>query len=131
MDTDRHHHIFIISSKCDFRFLFRIDIKVVLNLLHRSNVLLKINGGMNFYLNRVRRCNALPYYLIKRNKMKRKTTLLLTVSLAIAATVFSQTNRFSGGIVAGANYSYLKTSDESTGITYNWKSKFGAGSGAY
>ncbi len=63
--------------------------------------------------------------------MKRKTILLLTIFLAIAATVFSQTNRISGGIVAGANYSYLKTNDEITGINYDWKWKFGPAGGLY
>ena len=63
--------------------------------------------------------------------MKRKTILSLIVFLAITATVFSQTNRISGGIVAGGNYSYLKTSDEITGITYDWKWKFGPAGGVY
>jgi len=66
--------------------------------------------------------------------MKRKTTLLLAVSIAIAATAFSQTtqpNRISGGIVAGANYSYLNTNDEITGINYDWKWKFGPAAGIY
>jgi len=75
----------------------------------------------------------MPYPIIntKHNKMKRKTILSLIVFLAITATVFSQTNRISGGIVAGANYSYLKTSDEITGITYDWKWKFGPAGGVY
>src|SRR5678809_822501 len=66
--------------------------------------------------------------------MKRKTILLLAVSIAIAATAFSQTtqlNRISGGIVAGANYSYLNTNDEITGISYDWKWKFGPAGGIY
>jgi outer membrane protein OmpA-like peptidoglycan-associated protein len=76
---------------------------------------------------------AKPYPIInaKQNKMKRKKILLLTVFLAIAATVFSQTNRVSGGIVAGANYSYINTSDEITGINYDWKWKFGPAGGIY
>jgi hypothetical protein len=44
--------------------------------------------------------------------MKKKTILLLTIFIAISATVFSQTNRISGEIVTDANYSYLNTSDE-------------------
>ena len=72
-----------------------------------------------------------PIINTKHNKMKRKTILSLIVFLAITATVFSQTNRISGGIVAGANYSYLKTSDEITGITYDWKWKFGPAGGVY
>jgi outer membrane protein OmpA-like peptidoglycan-associated protein len=77
--------------------------------------------------------NATPYPIInaKQNKMKRKKILLLTVFLAIAAAVFSQTNRVSGGIVAGANYSYINTSDEITGINYDWKWKFGPAGGIY
>jgi len=63
--------------------------------------------------------------------MKKKTILLLNIFVAIAATVFSQTNRISGGIVAGANYSYLNTSDEITGINYDWKWKFGPAGGIY
>jgi outer membrane protein OmpA-like peptidoglycan-associated protein len=63
--------------------------------------------------------------------MKRKTMLLLNIFVAIAATVFSQSNRISGGIVAGANYSYLNTSDEITGINYDWKWKFGPAGGVY
>ena len=63
--------------------------------------------------------------------MKKKTTLLLTIFIAITATVFSQTNRISGGIVAGANYSYLNTNDEITGINYDWKWKFGPAGGVY
>jgi hypothetical protein len=39
--------------------------------------------------------------------MKRKTLLLLTISVIAAATVLAQ-NQPSGGLVAGANYSYLK-----------------------
>jgi len=63
--------------------------------------------------------------------MKRKKLLLLSFSVAIAATVIAQTNRISGGIVAGANYSYLNTSDEISGITYDWKWKFGPVGGLY
>ena len=63
--------------------------------------------------------------------MKRKTLLLLTISLIIMATVFAQTNRVSGGISAGANYSYLKSSDEMTGYTYDWKWKWGGVGGIY
>jgi outer membrane protein OmpA-like peptidoglycan-associated protein len=60
--------------------------------------------------------------------MKRKTLLLL-LSVTMIATVFAQ-NRVSGGISAGANYSYLNASDE-TGITYDWKWKFGPVAGIY
>jgi len=67
----------------------------------------------------------------KQITMKRKTILLLIAFVAIAATVFPQTNRISGGIVAGANYSYLNTSDEITGVTYDWKWKFGPAGGIY
>lgn len=63
--------------------------------------------------------------------MKRNTILLLNIFVVIAATGFSQTNRISGGIVAGANYSYLNTSDEITGINYDWKWKFGPAAGIY
>jgi len=63
--------------------------------------------------------------------MKRNTILLLNIFVGIAATGFSQTNRISGGIVAGANYSYLNTSDEITGINYDWKWKFGPAGGIY
>ena len=63
--------------------------------------------------------------------MKRNTILLLNIFVGIAATGFSQTNRISGGIVAGANYSYLNTSDEITGINYDWKWKFGPAAGIY
>jgi len=63
--------------------------------------------------------------------MKRKTLLLLTISVIMGATVFAQTNRVSGGISAGTNYSYLKASDETTGSNYNWKWKWGGVGGLY
>jgi outer membrane protein OmpA-like peptidoglycan-associated protein len=63
--------------------------------------------------------------------MKRKTFLLLTISVIMAATVFAQTNRVSGGISAGTNYSYLKPSDEATGSNYDWKWKWGGVGGLY
>src|SRR5437867_2059544 len=63
--------------------------------------------------------------------MKRKTLLLLTISVIMAATVLAQTNRVSGGISAGANYSYLKSSDEPAGYTYDWKWKWGGVGGFY
>ncbi len=63
--------------------------------------------------------------------MKRKTLLLLTICIAMAATVFAQANRVSGGITAGANYSYLKSSDETGGYNYDWKWKWGPVGGIY
>jgi len=62
--------------------------------------------------------------------MKRKTLLLLTICVTMAATVFAQ-NRVSGGITAGANYSYLSSSDEVAGYNYDWKWKFGPVGGIY
>ena len=61
--------------------------------------------------------------------MKRKTLLLLLL-ITLTATVFAQ-NRVSGGISLGANYSYLKSSDEMTGFNYDWKWKFGPVGGIY
>ena len=64
--------------------------------------------------------------------MKRKTLLLLTICVTMAATVFAQTNRsISGGITAGANYSYLHSSDQNTGYNYSWKWKWGPVGGIY
>src|SRR6185295_3017503 len=85
---------------------------------------------------RVSCLTVMPYPIIKLKhyKMKRKTILLLNIFIAIATTIFSQTtqtNQISGGIVAGANYSYLNTNDEITGINYDWKWKFGPAGGIY
>ena len=63
--------------------------------------------------------------------MKRKTLLLLTICVTMAATVLAQTNRVSGGITAGANYSYLHSSDNASGYNYDWKWKFGPAGGIY
>lgn len=63
--------------------------------------------------------------------MKRKTLLLLATSIAMAATVFAQTSRVSGGITAGANYSYLHSGDESTTGSYDWKWKWGPVGGIF
>src|SRR5437762_582021 len=63
--------------------------------------------------------------------MKRKTLLLLTISVFVAATVLAQTNGVSGGISAGGNYSYLKSSDAATGYNYDWKWKWGGVGGFY
>jgi hypothetical protein len=53
--------------------------------------------------------------------MKTRTMSLLAVCLIISATLLAQSTRVSGGISAGANYSYLNTDDDITGITYDWK----------
>jgi outer membrane protein OmpA-like peptidoglycan-associated protein len=63
--------------------------------------------------------------------MKRKTLLLLTISVTMAATVLAQTNRVSGGITAGANYSYLHSGDENTSSSYDWKWKWGPVGGIF
>jgi len=71
-----------------------------------------------------------PIVNLKNDTMKTKKLLLLTVSVLIVATVFSQSNNISGGIVAGANYSYLNSNDELNNY-YNWKWKFGPAGGVY
>jgi outer membrane protein OmpA-like peptidoglycan-associated protein len=63
--------------------------------------------------------------------MKRKTLLLLTICVTMAATVIAQTNRVSGGITAGANYSYLSSGDKSASSSYDWKWKWGPVGGIY
>jgi outer membrane protein OmpA-like peptidoglycan-associated protein len=64
--------------------------------------------------------------------MKRKTLLLFAICATMAATVFAQTNRrVSGGITAGANYSYLNSGDENASYNYDWKWKFGPVGGIY
>ncbi len=63
--------------------------------------------------------------------MKRKTLLLLTICVTMAATVLAQTSRVSGGITAGANYSYLSSGDKSTSSSYDWKWKWGPVGGIY
>src|SRR4030095_9006645 len=72
-----------------------------------------------------------PIINAKLNSMKRKTLLLLTICITMAATVLAQTNRVSGGITAGANYSYLKPGDESGSYTSDWKWKWGPVGGIY
>src|SRR6266487_2653365 len=78
-------------------------------------------------------CESLLYPIIntKLKNMKRKILLLLATYVTISATVFAQTNRVSGGISGGANYSYLKSSDDMTGYTYDWKWKWGGVGGLY
>jgi outer membrane protein OmpA-like peptidoglycan-associated protein len=54
--------------------------------------------------------------------MKRKTLLLLTICVTMAATVFAQTSRVSGGISAGGNLSSIKSSDDLPGnVDFEWK----------
>src|SRR4030095_6050321 len=66
-----------------------------------------------------------PIINAKLNSMKRKTLLLLTISVTMAATVLAQSHSITGGISAGANYSMLKSGDESTSGNYDWKWKWG------
>ena len=63
--------------------------------------------------------------------MKRKTLLLLSICVIMAATVFAQTNRVSGGISAGANYAYLHSGNETNGSNYDWRWKWGPVGGIY
>lgn len=63
--------------------------------------------------------------------MKTRAMILSAVCLITSATIFGQSRKVSGGISAGANYSYLNTDDEITGITYDWKWKFGPAGGFY
>jgi len=66
-----------------------------------------------------------PIINAKLNSMKRKTLLLLTISVTMAATVLAQSHSITGGISAGANYSMLKSGDESSSGNYDWKWKWG------
>jgi len=59
--------------------------------------------------------------------MKRKTLLLL-VSATIAATAFAQSARMSGGLLAGANISNIRSSDGGA-LDHKWK--FGFTGGGY
>src|SRR5215212_95598 len=59
--------------------------------------------------------------------MKRKTLLLFACCVTVAATVFAQ-NRLSGGISAGANYSWL---DKDNVSDIDFKGKFGAVGGLW
>lgn len=73
-----------------------------------------------------------PIINAKLKNMKRKTLLLLTISVIMAATVLAQ-NKLSGGLVAGANYSYLKGDQNSSynNSSYDWKWKWGPVGGIF
>src|SRR5215471_4202289 len=78
-------------------------------------------------------CHTIITYPIinaKLKNMKRKTLLLLTISVIAAATVLAQ-NQLSGGLVAGANYSYLKGDESNSNASYDWKWKWGPVGGIY
>lgn len=62
--------------------------------------------------------------------MKTKRIVLVVFYAAFTASIFAQSNRISGGLAAGANYSYLNSND---GLNngYDWKWKFGPAGGIY
>jgi outer membrane protein OmpA-like peptidoglycan-associated protein len=62
--------------------------------------------------------------------MKTKKFLFTAIAAAIALSSFAQSNTFSGGLVLGANYSYLNSNDE-LNTNYDWKWKFGPVGGIY
>ncbi len=62
--------------------------------------------------------------------MKTKKLLFVAVATAIATTTFAQSNTVSGGILLGANDSYLNSKDELNN-NYDWKWKFGPVGGVY